>query len=145
MPCSKTGVESAALPSVALLPFFRTRRGTRHRARASQDALRIPRPPSSIGRPRSVIFLFAESLMSISRDTRRAIMLDERTMHFRSRPFELFYIFFILPQSTWILSLERFTPKTTFDNNDVQSAHRVNSFLFRGAWDASRTSTIGPV
>jgi len=97
-PCPRAKrAESAALPPVALLPFFRTRYGTRHRARASQDVLRIPRPPSLIGRPRSVISLFAESLMSVLRDTRRAIMLDGRAVHFRySRPFELFYFFFFL-------------------------------------------------
>lgn len=86
-PCPRAKrAESAALPPVALLPFFRIRRGTHHRARASQDAPRIPRPPSSIGRPRSVISLFAEFLMSVSRDTRRgnnAGRAITRAVHFR--------------------------------------------------------------
>lgn len=106
-----------------LLPFFRTRRGTRHRARASQDALRIPRQPSSIGRPRSVISLFAESLMSISRDTRHATTLGGRASGalplaetFRTLLFFFSFSPSLPPLFATIadLSLERLTPKTTF-------------------------------
>jgi len=59
---------------------------------------------------------------------------------FRTFLFFFFFCSFIIHAD---LFLERFTLKTTFDNNDVQSAIALTAFYCR-AWNARRISAIGP-